>query len=146
MAEMAFTSKRAAQLSGLTPVMVDYLARTKVVVPTVEARPGRGKPRLYSFGDLVTLRAVRTLLKAGFSVRGLKQGMTELQKAYGRTLGACPAHYFFTDGKKVFFKDAEDSVREVTAGGQMVFLFMCDLRQIHARVERATMGRRRKAS
>lgn len=146
MAEVAFSSRQAAQLSGLTPVMVDYLARTKVVMPTVEARPGRGKPRLYSFGDLVTLRAVRTLLKAGFSVKGLKRGMTELQKAYGRTLGACPGHYLFTDGKKLFLRDAGDSVREVTAGGQMVFLFMCDLRQIHAKVERATMAHGRKAS
>src|SRR5690242_15438177 len=116
MNELEFSSKRAARLSRLTPVMVDYLARTKVVVPTIKARPGRGKPRLYSFGDLVTLRAVKTLLKAGFSVKRLKRGMADLQEAYGRTLGECPGHYLFTDGKKLFLRDAEDSVREVTAG------------------------------
>lgn len=141
-----FSSKQAARLSGLTPVMVDYLARTKVVVPTVEGYPGRGKPRLYSFGDLVTLRAVKTLLKAGFSVKGLKRGMIELQKAYGRTLGECPGHYLFTDGRTLFWRDGQDSMREITAGGQMVFLFMCDLRQIHSNLEKAMMRRRRKTA
>ena len=145
MSEMiTFDSARATRLSGMSRVMVDYLARMKVVIPTIAAQPGRGRPRLYSFGDLVTLRAVKTLLDAGVSVAGLKRGMAELQKAYGKGIGQCPGDYLFTDGRKVFFRDAKDAVRDVTAGGQMVFLFMCDLRQIHDKVERATIGRRQK--
>ena len=139
-----YNSRLAAQHSRLTPVMVDYLARMKVVVPTINAQPGRGKPRLYAFGDLVTLRAVKALLKAGVSVKGLKRVMAELQEAYGKRLGECPGDYLVTDGKRLYFKDANDSALEIAAGGQKVFLFMCDLRQIHAQVERSTAVRQRK--
>lgn len=133
----SFDSAQAATISGLARTMVDYLARTNVVRPSLLRRPGRGRRRLYSFGDLVTLRAVRALLKAGVSVAKLKRAMATLQSHYGRSLGSCPAEYLFTDGRSVYFRSAKDVVADVAEGNQLVFLFMCDLRQLHAETDRA---------
>jgi DNA-binding transcriptional MerR regulator len=145
-ATQEFDSNRTARLSGLSRVMVDYLARMRVVVPTIRSRPGRGRPRLYSFGDLVTLRAVSALLEAGVSVKGLRRVMADLQEAYGKSLGECPGRYLVTDGKRLYFRESGQSAMEIATGGQKVFLFMCDLQQIHTKVEQATMGRRKKAA
>jgi MerR HTH family regulatory protein len=126
-----FDSAQASAICGLSRTMVDYLARSSVVRPTVRRGPGRGRRRLYSFGDLVTLRAVKVLLRAGVSVAKLKRGMATLQKKYGRSFESCPADFFLTDGRTVLFRSSIDVVADITAGGQLVFGFMCDLRQLH---------------
>ncbi|MBA8887403.1 hypothetical protein FHW12_001617 [Dokdonella fugitiva] len=68
--------------------------------------------------------------------------MATLQRKYGKNLTTCPADYLFTDGQSVFLSDGDRSVADVTKGGQQVFLFMCDLRQIHALTARAAIKRR----
>ena len=144
MAEVAsteFTSRQAAAASGLSLSMVDYLARTRVVRPSVECMPGRGRPRRYSFGDLVALRLLRKFLDAGIAVSRLKRGIAELQRQYGRTLVSCPADYLVTDGRQLYFLNAGESVSELAPGGQLVFAFMCDLRQLHADTARAVQKR-----
>lgn len=126
-----FDTGRAATISGLTRAMVDYLARTKVIRPSIAPKPGRGRRRRYSFGDLVSLRASKLLLEAGVSVSRLRQAMTTLQQMYGKTIAECPAEFLFTDGTNVYLRAATDVVADITAGNQLVFAFMCDLRRLH---------------
>ena len=71
-----FLIARAAKLSGLTPAMLNYLCREKVLLPSVPGRRGRGRPRRYSFGDVVMLRVIAKLLKAGVSVMIADAGKT----------------------------------------------------------------------
>jgi len=135
-----FDSVQAAAISGLSRTMVDYLARAKIIRPSIAARPGRGRRRLYAFGDLVTLRAARLFLKAGVSVSRLKQAMALLQSMYGKSLSECPAEFLFTDGKHIFARTASDAVADVTSGNQLVFAFMCDLRQLHRETYNAVLA------
>ena len=138
----SYDSSEAAAISGLPRMTVDYLARMEVVIPSVEAKPGRGRPRLYSFGDLVALRAVKALLNAKVEVANVKSCIATLQRKYGKTLTNCPADYLFTDGRSVYLRDGKDSFADVTKGGQLVFLFMCDLKQMHVQTERAAAKKR----
>lgn len=131
-----YSTVEAAAISGLTLTMVDYLARTGVVRPSIEAKPGRGRPRIYSFGDLVALRALKTLLRAGVDVLHLRKGIAGLQKCYGKSLATCPADYLFTDGKSLYLRNGSDPVSDVSKGGQLVFLFMCDLRHLDLETRR----------
>jgi DNA-binding transcriptional MerR regulator len=145
---IGYTSAEAAAISGLTPAMVDYLARTRVVAPTVEGKPGRGRPRIYSFGDLVALRTLKALLKAGVDVSNLRKGIACLQKTYGRSLTTCPADFLFTDGKSLYLRSGTEPVSDVSKGGQFVFLFMCDLRHLDSETRkdaRAVLTARREA-
>jgi DNA-binding transcriptional MerR regulator len=132
-----FTTSQAAVIADLEIAMVDYLARTKVLVPSLVANPGRGRPREYSFGDLVALKTIKALLTAKVEVSNLRRSISTLQRKYGKTLTSCPADFLFTDGHSVFLRNGSDVVSDVSKDGQLVFLFMCDLRHIHAATEQA---------
>src|SRR5687768_15820431 len=73
-----FTVQDAARYSGLPLTMVDYLCRNKVLAPSTEFRRGRGRPRRYSFGDIVMLRALAKLLRNGISVLRLGKALAAL--------------------------------------------------------------------
>lgn len=134
--ESSFTVEQVAHISGLSSYMIDYLSRTKIVKPTVLAQPGRGRRRLYSFGDIVVLRAVSTLLGSGISVARLRKGISALQKLYGRDLRTTSSQFFCTDGKNVYFRDASGVVSDLTEGGQQVFTFVIDLGRLQLDTER----------
>src|SRR5579863_8326238 len=120
----------AAALSGLTPAMVDYLCRQKVLVPSVPGRRGRGRARKYSFGDVIMLRALSRLLGAGVSVERLKRALWALRPFYKNiSRGPLPAKYLATDGRVVFLRDQEGLV-DLDGSGQMSFLFVLELESL----------------
>jgi DNA-binding transcriptional MerR regulator len=141
----SFSAEQVARISGLSSYMIDYLSRSKIVKPTVLPQPGRGRRRLYSFGDIVVLRAVSTLLSSGISVARLRKGISTLQKQYGRELRTTPSHFFCTDGKNVYFRDASGVVSDLTKGGQQVFAFVIDLKRLQADTEKKLKAQRRAA-
>ena len=137
--EESFPTNRAALLAGFnTTHMVDYLARTGVVIPTVRATPGRGRTRLYSFQDIVLLRALNRLLKKGIAVHRLKDAQETycrlFHKEHGRTL---PARYLMTDGERVLFEEEPGKIVDLTDNGQMAFAFVIDLKPILEEVNAA---------
>src|SRR4051812_26805467 len=98
-----FGAREAAKLSQLSNAMVDYLCRTGVLIPTARAPRGRGIPRLYSFGDVVMLRALSRFLQAGLSVSKLKKALRGLRKRHSEIRpDALPASLLVTDGTRVF--------------------------------------------
>jgi DNA-binding transcriptional MerR regulator len=139
----SFDAEQVARLSGLSCYMVDYLARSKIVKPTLLPNPGRGRRRRYSFGDIVVLRTVATLLKSGVSVAKLRRGVSILQKKYGRDVSNTPADFFCTDGKNVYFRDASGVLSDLSEGGQQVFAFVIDLKRVHAETERIISAERK---
>ncbi|MEQ9303035.1 MAG: MerR family transcriptional regulator, partial [Marinoscillum sp.] len=102
-----FSSKEAIVLSGLSRTMLDYLVRSKLHVPTGEKHCGRrGARRCYSFGDIVTLRALASLLNAGVSVMNLKRALKKLSSAHKEIEpGKLPGKYLVTDGKDIYFRN-----------------------------------------
>jgi hypothetical protein len=137
----AFEISDAAALSGLTRAMVDYLCREDVLVPSTPGRRGRGRPRKYSFGDVVMLRAIARLLQAGISVRRLKKALRALRRHYrGLTREVFPTKYLVTDGHRVFLHD-KDALLDLDGSRQSSFLFVLELGEPYREVLRAE-GRR----
>ncbi|MEM9685127.1 MAG: MerR family transcriptional regulator, partial [Pseudomonadota bacterium] len=119
-----FEIAEAAQLSGLTKSMVDYLCREKVLVPSTRGRRGRGRPRRYSFGDVVMLRALAQLLKAGVSVRRIKIALRSVRHHHKEIKqDIIPIHYLVTDGRSVFWRE-KDKLLDLDGSAQMSFLFV----------------------
>ena len=134
-----FPTNRAAVLAGFnTGHMVDYLARTGVVVPSVRATPGRGRTRLYSFQDIVLLRALNRLLKKGIPVQRLKDAQKTYCRLFERKKGrTLPARYLMTDGERVLFEEEPGKIVDLTDNGQMAFAFIVDLKPIIEEVNAA---------
>jgi uncharacterized protein (DUF433 family) len=69
---LAFTTREAQQLTGLSARRLQYWDETAFIRPSVAARFGRGSPRLYSFRDLIQLR-IAALLRDRVSLQALRR-------------------------------------------------------------------------
>jgi DNA-binding transcriptional MerR regulator len=130
----SFLIAKAAALSGLTPYMLDYLCRQKILAPTFPGRRGRGHARKYSFGDVVMLRALARLLNAGVSVERLKKALRALRSQHKNiSRESLPSRYLVTDGTRVFLRSAE-GLLDLDGTGQMSFAFVLELEDLRQEV------------
>jgi DNA-binding transcriptional MerR regulator len=133
-ARFHFSAGEAARLAGMTPSMVDYLCRTKVLVPSLGTVRGRGRARQYSFGDVVVLRLLSRLLESGISVLRMKRGLQALRKRHPEiTPASLPANYVVTDGITIYLRHGKDRLEEA-ANGQGTFAFVLELARVRAEV------------
>lgn len=132
-----FTARDAVRVSGIrTPSMLDYLARSNIVIPSIQPTPGRGKRRYYSFTDLVVLRMVAQLLAQGLSPKRLKLAFVELRRQLPLLQGdKSSALFLITDGKHVIWRKSASELVDLTDSGQLAFSFFVDARKITDAVE-----------
>jgi len=131
-----FELRAAAGLAGLRPHMVDYLCRERILVPTLRSSPGRGRPRLFSYTDIVLLRALAHLLRAGISVKKLKVALNFLQSSDHEIASTSEATRFLvTDGSEVYYRSRENLVQELTEGRQIAFTFVIEMERVRKEVE-----------
>jgi len=129
-----FTAREAAELSGLSTNMVDYLCREKIVEPTYKAARGYGVQRRYTFGDVTILRAIGQMLREGVTVRKMRRAMKRLRKYHSDiTPISLPANYLATDGREVLLHRGSDVLENVVTG-QLSFAFVVELKRVHAEV------------
>jgi DNA-binding transcriptional MerR regulator len=135
MLKQTFTTREVAKLAGYrTAMMVDYLNRQEIIRPSVLNHPGRGRARLYSFGDVVLLRAVNRLLATGLPVSRLKAALKKLQRDFKHlSADTVLKRFLITDGRDVILEDEPGALVNLSSGGQMAFAFIVDIE--HARKE-----------
>ncbi len=131
---LSFKVGVAAKLAELTVSMVHYLCRTEILIPTERGSRGRGRHRLYSFGDVVILRAIAKLLKNGVSVSRLKAALVTLRSFHSDiTPNSLPGALLCTDGKYVYFKKNRDVLEDLNRG-QFAFAFIIELASIQKEI------------
>src|SRR5687767_7553869 len=101
--EDSFSSRQVAKISGLSTAMIDYLCRAGIVAPSSAKQRGRGLARSYTFSDLVILKVVAKLLRAGLSVAKLKKSLIAVRKQHANMGEKAPSvGMLVTDGRTVF--------------------------------------------
>ena len=129
-----FTVGQAARLTGLSVAMVNYLCRQGIVEPSCGCPRGHGSRRHYAFGELVALRLVSKLSKAGASILRLKQGMHALRQWHPAiTLTSLPAKHLVTDGQHIYLRQEGESLERLF-DGQYAFAFVIELSQLQSEV------------
>lgn len=129
-AALSFSISHAAAFSGLSLSMVNYLCRHKIVLPSNGRRRGRGVQRLFSFGDIVVMRAIAKLLSGGVSVYRLRRALASLRGMHPSiTQTGMPAAYLVTDGHEVFLRH-RSGVLELLAKGQLAFAFVVEIESV----------------
>ncbi len=86
---------------------------------------------MYSFVDLVMLRTVAQLLKAGVGVARLKRSLQALQRAHPQVRGEpSNARFLVTDGTEVYFSSSPRRLLEELTTGQYAFRFIVEMKTI----------------
>ncbi|MGL9619376.1 MerR family transcriptional regulator [Bradyrhizobium sp. U531] len=118
--------RKVAALTGLRLEMLDYLCRTGIVIPSGKGARGRGKSRQYSFGDIVFLRVIAKLLRAGISVKRMKERFAQVGETFqGFNEVSEIAGFLVTDGVDIYFKESASTIVELN--GQQCFAFLIEI-------------------
>lgn len=89
---------------------------------------------MYSFGDVIVLRAISKLLKAGVSVGRLGKAFRSLRKHHDDFTPTKIASVFIvTDGRDVYLRRS-DEVLECLSDGQMSFAFIVEVEKLRGEV------------
>lgn len=78
---LGFRAPEACHIVGITYRQLDYWTRTNLVRPSLEEARGSGTRRLYSFRDLVLLKAVKDLIDAGMSLQKVREAIDYVRTA-----------------------------------------------------------------
>jgi uncharacterized protein (DUF433 family) len=104
----AFTADRVHALTGLSLRQLQYWDEQSFISPGLTARKGRGRKRLYTFRDLVSLRVAGELRRVGISLQQIRKVHAHLRKLdYRQPLAQLK--FFVSDGR-LYFAEA-DTVR-----------------------------------
>lgn len=141
-----FSASQAAQFSGLSLSMVNYLCRNAVVVPTGGTRRGHGRARQYTFGDVVALKLVAKLSASGVSPLRMKKGLRGLRKHHPEiTLTSLPGSHVVTNGTDLYLRQEGQPI-ERAFDGQFAFAFVVELGQLQREVAAVYLASRSKPS
>ncbi len=119
---LAFNSKTACKLLGITRRQIGYWDETHLIKPSVQEAGGRGSVRLYSFADLVQLAVVKSLIGQGISLQKIRKSINYLKKNFPQIEKPLAQLKFLTDGRTIFVLTSNNKeILNTLAGGQLVF-------------------------
>ena len=106
------------RLTGVTYRQLDYWARTKLVTPSITAAAGSGTKRTYSYGDLLEVKVIKSLLTSGLSLARARQAVECLRTALNADLAS--SSLVLSDAGSVLARTDGDLV-DLLRGAQGVF-------------------------
>jgi len=106
------------RLTGVTYRQLDYWARTGLVTPSITAARGSGTKRAYSYGDVLEVKVIKSLLNSGLSLTRARQAVECLRTALGADLAS--SSLVLSDAGSVLAHSDGDLV-DLLRGGQGVF-------------------------
>jgi DNA-binding transcriptional MerR regulator len=115
-----FRAPQVCNLVGITYRQLDYWARTKLIVPSIQSAKGSGSQRLYAFGDVVQLKVVKRLLDAGMSLKKIRTAMDILREQLQSNTPLTDVT-LLSDGSTIYAAHSPDEVVDVFQRGQGVF-------------------------
>lgn len=124
---LAFTTRDAQRLTGLTGRRLQYWDETGFITPSVAARQGRGWPRLYSFRDLVQLR-IAAQLRERVSLQALRR----LRAALDVDAPFASVRFAISSGGETVYLGSSGQPEAARAPGQIVVTVDLPLDEIRA--------------
>ncbi|MEW5920243.1 MAG: MerR family transcriptional regulator [Bacillota bacterium] len=128
-----FTASEVLKLTGLTYRQLDYWASTDFIPPSNIEKVGLKTRRIYSFTDVLAIRAAMRLLDAGIPLQRIRKAVNRLQSELPRK-EALHSLVWLTDGENIFILESRDLALDVIRG-QYVFAFAVDVGQLADKLE-----------
>ena len=113
-----FSGPLVCRLTGVTYRQLDYWARTGLVTQSITPATGSGSKRAYSYGDVLEVKVIKSLLDAGVALAKARQAVECLRGALGADLAS--ASLVLSEHGSVLAHSDGDLV-DLLRGGQGVF-------------------------
>ena len=118
--EFGYRAPQVCKLVGITYRQLDYWARTRLIVPSLQKATGSGSQRLYSFTDVVQLKVIKRLLDAGMSLKKIRSAVDILREQLDSDQPLANVT-LLSDGQTIYAAHSEEEVVDVFRRGQGVF-------------------------
>jgi DNA-binding transcriptional MerR regulator len=116
-----FSAGDARMITGATQRQLDYWDERQIVPASLGRKEGKGNERKYSYADLVRLRVVVELRKAGLSLQRIRKALKVLNDWEPET-DALVGKRLVTDGRDVLVTTSDSQVlKSVLKRGQLAF-------------------------
>ena len=115
--EKGYSGKKTAEIVGITYRQLDYWARTDLVRPSMTDASGSGSRRLYSYRDLLELKAIKTLLDAGIRLEMVREDFSYLSSELDEDV--TQVNLVISGNKSVLVRSGEEIV-DLLQNGQGV--------------------------
>ncbi|HJP16853.1 MAG TPA: MerR family transcriptional regulator [Acidimicrobiales bacterium] len=115
--EKGYSGKKTAEIVGITYRQLDYWARTDLVRPSMTDAAGSGSRRLYSYRDLLELKAIKTLLDAGIRLEMVREVFSYLSSELDEDV--TQVNLVISGNKSVLVRSGEEIV-DLLQNGQGV--------------------------
>jgi len=106
------------RLTGVTYRQLDYWARTGLVTPSITPAKGSGSKRTYSYGDVLEVKVIKSLLDSGLSLARARQAVQCLRDALGADVAS--SSLVMSDAGSVL-AHTDGELVDLLRGGQGVF-------------------------
>ena len=113
-----YSGPTVCRLTGVTYRQLDYWARTELVTPSITPATGSGSKRAYSYGDVLEVKVIKSLLSSGVSLARARQAVECLRRSLGVDLAS--SSLVLSDAGSVLAHDDGELV-DLLRGGQGVF-------------------------
>lgn len=113
---LGFSGPTVCRVTGVTYRQLDYWARTELVTPSISPAQGSGSKRAYSYGDVLEVKVIKSLLDSGVSLAKTRQAVNCLRDALGADLASAN---LVMSAKGPVLAD-EDGIVDLLRGGQGV--------------------------
>lgn len=135
MLKHGFTASEVLKLTGLTYRQLDHWARTDFIVPSIIQKTGQRTKRVYTFTDILAIRAAMKLLDSGIPLQRIRKAVSRLRDELSKTKKELlHSLVWLTDGENLFVLESRDIARDVLRG-QYVFAFAIDVGRIADKLE-----------
>jgi predicted RNase H-like HicB family nuclease len=115
-----YTSEEAAKLAGISYRQLDHWTRLGVVKPQRRAE-GSGSARRWAPAQIVELRVIAGLRRAGVSMQRVRRAVGWLRRQLPKVKTPLAELSFATDGQRIFYLSPNPGkLVDVLAGGQAV--------------------------
>ncbi len=114
--ELGYSGTQTAKVVGISYRQLDYWARTDLVRPSLSDAHGSGSRRVYSYNDLLELKAIKKLLDSGIKLEQVRKVFVFLREHVSTDIAAA---HIVIDGGSVMLCDGDQLV-DVLKHGQGV--------------------------
>ncbi len=115
--EIGFRGPQVCRIVGISYRQLDYWARTELLTPSLAEAQGSGTQRRYSYGDLVALKVIKSLLDAGVALKTARVAIDYLRDHLGGDLATAS---LVLDGSRSVLALTGDDIVDLVRHGQGV--------------------------